>query len=169
MQIKEADLPGIGRKYTVQTAADDLIVIIIHYSGRREIYLMEDPDADEPVYTVNLNDEESRRLGSILMGADFQPVSDKQVDFIAKSFFVGWITVSPQSPLAHKSLKEGQVKNVTGANVIAIRRGDQIIANPGADELLLPHDQIMVIGKRDQIRSLEPLCGQDGCGVDHHD
>ncbi|RJX24610.1 MAG: hypothetical protein C4554_08735 [Dethiobacter sp.] len=56
MQIKETDLPGIGRKYTVHTAEEDLFVIIIHYSGRREIYLMGEPDADEPLYTLNLSD-----------------------------------------------------------------------------------------------------------------
>ncbi len=166
MRIKEADLPGIGRKYTLQTAAGNLVVIIIHYSGKREIYLMEDADADEPIYTVDLSDEESRRVGSILMGADFQPVSDKQVNFISKGFFMEWITVSPQSPLAHKSLKEGKVKNVTGATVIAIKRKDLVIPSPDADELLLPDDQIMVLGKREQIRSLEPLCGIEGCGVD---
>lgn len=165
MNIKEIDLPGIGRKYTVHTAEGDYFVIIIHHSGRREIYLMGDPDADEPLYTLNMNDEESRRVGSILVGADYQPVSDEKMEFMQGNVFIDWVKVSAASPLANKSLKEGNVKTTTGATVISIKRGDQVIGSPDADEVLLPGDLIMVVGKRSNIRSLAPLCGDDSCGT----
>lgn len=163
VNIRETDLPGIGRKYTVHTSEGTLFVIIIHHSGRREIYLMGDADADEPLYTFMMSDEESRRVGSILMGADYQPVSDEKMEFMMGNVFVDWIRVAPESPLANKSLKEGRVKAITGVTIISIKRGETIIPSPDAEEVLLPGDLIMVVGKRSNIRSLAPLCGDDGC------
>lgn len=162
MKIREVDLPGIGRKYTFLSVEGDKFVIIIHHSGRREIYVMADPEDDEPVCTINLNDEEARRVGSIMLGADYQPVSPDRMELVMKSLFVEWFRVTSKSPLANKKIKETRIKDVTGATIIGIQRGDTIIGSPSAEEVLLPDDLLMVIGKREQLRSLDTLCKEQG-------
>ncbi|MEW6459467.1 MAG: potassium transporter TrkA, partial [Bacillota bacterium] len=95
MKIQSVDLPGIGKKYTIRSAEGQVFVIIIHLTGRREIYFLNDPDDDEPVVTLDLNDEEARKVGAILLGADYQPVSEDRMELLMKTLLVEWIKVKP--------------------------------------------------------------------------
>ncbi|MDW7651730.1 MAG: TrkA C-terminal domain-containing protein [Bacillota bacterium] len=162
MLIKEADLPGVGKKYTVNSAEGQTFVIIIHHSGRREIYLMDGPDEDEPLYTLEMSDEEARRVGAILLGADYQPVSSEKMEIVMKKLFIEWVKITEDSQLANQAIKDSRIKETTGATIIGIQRGEEMIVSPKADELLLPDDLLMVVGKREQLRALEPLCKDQG-------
>lgn len=162
MKIKSVDLPGIGKKYTMHSSDGLLFVIIIHHSGRREIYFMADADDDEPILTFELNDEEARNVGAILLGADYQPVSDERAELLVNTIRVEWIEVCTRSPLAHKSIKEAQIRKTTGVTVIGIKRKEEVIGSPDVHEVVLPGDVLMAIGKRDQIKSLKSLCKEQG-------
>lgn len=157
MEVKYTDLPGVGRKYKVNLADGRLLVIVIHHTGRREMYFLADADDDEPLFTLDLNDEEARKVGAILLGADYQPVSDDRVETLLKSIRIEWIPVSPGSGLANEKLKDAQIRTLTGVTVIAIQRGEEMIGSPDINEILRPGDVLMVIGKREQIKSLQQL------------
>ena len=73
MRVEEVDLPGVGRKFTIQTQSGDEIVIVVHHSGRRQMLYYEDSTGDEPVVALDLTDEEARELGAILSGVLFYP------------------------------------------------------------------------------------------------
>ncbi|KUO50191.1 MAG: potassium transporter TrkA [Desulfitibacter sp. BRH_c19] len=158
MQIKSADLPGIGKKYSVTTKDGYLFVIIIHHTGKREIYFMNDDEDDGPILTLDLNDEEARKVGSILLGADYQPVSDEKLEIMRKNILVEWINLCPESKLTNMAIKDAQIRKITGATIIGIQRGDQVIGSPDVNEVLLDGDVLMVIGKKDQVKALEALC-----------
>jgi len=40
-KLKEADLAGIGKKYTFSLNSGDEIVVVVHATGRREIHIMD--------------------------------------------------------------------------------------------------------------------------------
>jgi TrkA domain protein len=161
MRIREADLPGVGRKYSLDLAEGKILSIIIHHSGRREIYLMEDPDEDEPAVIISLNDEEARKIGAIIAGSDYQPITDERMELLVNNLYVEWLKVDPVSPLANSTIRESEIKDTFGVTIIGIQRGKDIIGSPNADEMILPNDLLMVVGRRDQIRSLDDLCGQE--------
>ncbi len=38
MEVKMADLPGVGKKISFQTVEENKIVVIVHHSGKRDLY-----------------------------------------------------------------------------------------------------------------------------------
>jgi len=158
MKIKTGDLPGIGKRYAFETAEGENLVVILHQSGHRELYYFAGSDEDEPDFVLKLNDEEARQLGTLLLGVDYQPVTDDRVELFLKNVRIEWIQVEPDSELANKKIIDARIRTETGATIIGIQRGDVMIGSPDIDEVILPGDTLMVIGNREQTRSVDSLC-----------
>jgi TrkA domain protein len=158
MQVKTSDLPGVGKRYSVETAEGGKIVIILHHHGHREIYHFNDPNEDEPDFNIHLSDEEARQVGTILLGVDYQPVTDDRMELLLKNIRMDWIKVQPESCLANKKIIESQIRTKTGSTIIAIQRGGKMIGSPDVNEVILPGDVLMAIGTRDQTKTLESMC-----------
>ena len=59
------------------------------------------------------------------------------------------------SCFAGKSIQELGIRNHTGANIIGMKKGDSYIFNPSPDVTLSSTDQLFVLGKPDQLRTLK--------------
>jgi K+/H+ antiporter YhaU regulatory subunit KhtT len=59
--ISEVFLPGVGRKFQVETITGDRLVIVIHDDGLRELYHFTRPDLDRPASVLRLSDGEGDR------------------------------------------------------------------------------------------------------------
>ena len=62
--------------------------------------------------------------------------------------------IDQDSSLAGKTLGLSGVKEKTGAIVIAIARGKDLISNPEAEEVILSGDLLIVLGKKEQLQRL---------------
>ena len=158
MKIKTSDLPGIGKRHSFVTAEGDNFVVITHHSGHRELYHFSESIEDEPDFTTKFTDEEARQLGTILLGADYQPVSDDRVEMLLKNIRIEWLNILPDSELANKKIIDSQIRSRTGTTIIGIQRGEKMIGSPDIEEVILPGDILMVIGNREQTKKLESLC-----------
>ncbi len=158
MKIKTSDLPGIGKRYSFETAEGETLVMIFHQNGQRELYHFAGSDEDEPDFTMKLNDEEARQLGTLFLGVDYQPVADDRVELFLKNVRIGWVQVEPESELVNKKIIDTRVRSKTGATIIGIQRGQEIIGSPDIDEVILPGDTLMVIGNREQTKKVDSLC-----------
>ena len=69
-------------------------------------------------------------------------------------FVMERLRMTQYSPLAGKTLVEGQLRDRYGANVVTIERGDNIIDLPEKDELLMPGDLVTVIGTEEQVSKI---------------
>jgi TrkA domain protein len=158
MKIKTGDLPGIGKRYSFTTAEGDTLVLILHQSGVREIYHFRESEEDEPDLTIKMTDEEARQVGTILLGADYQPVTDDHMELLLKSIRIEWLKVTADSELANKKIIDSRIRSKTGATIIAIQRGKQMIGSPDVNEMILTGDVLMVVGNRQQTKNLDSLC-----------
>lgn len=61
------------------------------------------------------------------------------------------VQIRPIDRAAWMSLKDLSLRDRTGAHVLLVERGAHVIHNPHADIPLLPHDKVIIVGKRDQL------------------
>lgn len=158
MDVSETDLPGVGKRFDVEIGSGEAAVVLVHNTGRRELFVRDDPDADAEKL-LDLNDREARVVGSILEGAHFQPrAADLTETTIGDDIMLEWYTLDADSPLVGKSLGEADVRKRTGATVAAIEREGEVVQSPGADFAFQPGDQLIVVGSGENHQSFLDEC-----------
>lgn len=153
MDVREADLPGVGKKFSIRTAEGERLTIIIHNTGAREIYTFR-PGEDFPFHAVRLQDDEARKISAILGGAYFQPAVAESVEMLFEQLAIEWVKLSPTSRLAGHTIRELEIRKRTGASVIAILRVGRMLPNPHPEEALEAGDTLVVAGSREQVDRL---------------
>ncbi|MFN3870690.1 MAG: cation:proton antiporter regulatory subunit [Aquificaceae bacterium] len=158
MEIRETDLPGIGKKYSFRLREGRDLVLVIYHTGRREIYLMEE---DEPSCVFDLTEEEAKELGFLLAGALYQPIKTEKMELVLKEVVMEWVRVEVGSNFINKTIAELQIRRTTGVSVIAIDRKGSIIPSPDPyKEKIELGDILIVVGTRPQINHFLELCGR---------
>jgi CPA2 family monovalent cation:H+ antiporter-2 len=75
---------------------------------------------------------------------DYQMLS--QLRNAEQQFDLQWVRLDQESPIAHKSIGDNEIRKRTGASVVGVVREKQLTPNPDADFVLLPDDLIAIIG-----------------------
>lgn len=158
MKVSISQLPGIGQKITMKTAEKSMLVVVVHHTGKREVYFFDHFDNDEADFVMDLSSEETRELAAQLLGATYQPVDVEKIRMFKKQIIVDYITLKEESIFAYKTIEEADIRNKTGATIIGIVQGDDITAIPETDTTLKPGDVLMSIGKDEQIATLTEFC-----------
>ncbi|KAB1197664.1 MULTISPECIES: cation:proton antiporter regulatory subunit [Haloferax] len=157
MTVYESDLPGVGKKHEVELDDGSRLVIVTHNTGKREVFRRESADSDSE-RLFELSDDLARQVGTLLEGAYFQPVKTTDIEtLLGGNTLLEWVEVGTESDVAGKTLGESDLRQVTGASVIAIERGDEVITSPGGDAVIEAGDMLVVIGPRDACRDFVSL------------
>jgi TrkA domain protein len=145
MNVKESDLPGVGKKFTLETDNREVIVIL-HNTGRREVFTRADPDEDSEK-VLELTDKESRLFASVIEGAYFQPVADDPIEatLTDDENLIEWLTVEEDSPLVGQTLAEADIRSEYGVSVIAVQ-GEETVPNPEPDTVIEEGQTLVLIG-----------------------
>ncbi len=157
--FKQTDLPGIGKRFSLKLSSGQIVAVVIHHSGKREIYVLD--DEGEVECTVTLTDQEAREMGMVLAGAFFQPVSGDKMELLMKQMVMEWVELPKNSPLAGKTLAEADVRKKTGVIVIGAVRNDEMIPAPDPKNFRFKEgDIVIVVGNREQIDHFEKTFGK---------
>jgi TrkA domain protein len=154
--VREEDLPGIGRRYTVKCDDGGVLTIVVHNSGRRDVYLFSGNERDDPV-SVSMHEDEAEVAGSVLSGEYSPPTAMKEIEEVLDNLAIEWITLNPGSPATGRSIQDLHIRSVTGVNVMAIVRDHNVIHAPGDSELLEPGDRLIVAGRRERMPDFQRL------------
>lgn len=156
MELNEVLLPGVGLRYEFTTARGDRVGIVARREGDFELvaYDRRDPDQSRPL--LRLSPEEAGTIAEIL-GAP--RVAERFADLTKEvpGLSAGQIEVDPSSRFVGRPLGDTRARSRTGASIVAIVRGDEVIASPTPAEALQSGDVLIVIGTPEGIAGVDRI------------
>lgn len=156
--IREAALPGVGRKFQIETANGDRLVIVIHDDGTRELYHFTRKDPDRVASVVTLADAEARQIAGIIGGLTYVPKALPSAEIVLDDLLLEWYTIPPGAACIGKTIRDLQVRTVSGASIVSIIEPDRIKRlNPEADTVLNEAATLILAGDRRTITNLKRL------------
>ncbi|MBD0842350.1 cation:proton antiporter regulatory subunit [Streptomyces sp. TRM68416] len=156
MDVNEVLLPGVGLRYEFVNHEGDRIGVVAQRTGDFEVvvYPVDDPDQALPVF--RLTNEEADTLAEIL-GAP--RIAERFADLTREvpGLSAGQVEVLDGSPFAGRVLGDTRARTRTGASIVAVVRGEDVIASPGPGQPLQAGDVLVVIGTRDGIAGVQSI------------
>lgn len=159
MTVYESDLPGVGKKFEIELDEAERLVVVIHNTGKREVFLRKGEEDSKKLF--DLSDRLARQVGSILGGAYFQPVSsDTTETMLGDDSMLEWVKVAEGSEIVGETLETLDFRTETGASVVSIQRGDETKSNPGPETVIQADDTLIILGTREACRNVEDLAAE---------
>jgi TrkA domain protein len=148
VDVERTDLPGIGLRHEFRTARGQQAAVISHHTGRRDVVIYSRNDPDTALATLSLTADEANGLAELLGTA-------RIVERLAQLQKQATGLVTLQIPIAAGSNYDGQLlgdtraRTRTGASIVAVIRGSEVIASPRPDFRFKAGDIVVVVGTQD--------------------
>jgi TrkA domain protein len=156
--ISEAFLPGVGRKFQVETLSGDRLVIVIHDDGVREVYHFERKNMDRAASVIILTDGEARQIAGIVGGLTYIPKALPTAEVVLDDLVLEWFTIEPGAACIGKTVRDMQARTRTGASIVSLIEPNRVKrTNPEADTLLNEGATLILAGDRQGISALKRL------------
>jgi TrkA domain protein len=146
--VSEQTLPGIGRSYALTTCDKSRVTVVIHHSGRRDLYVEGDSAGS---VSVELTDDEARRLGAVLGGAYFKPAVVEEMEAVIGGLLIDWVTLRSDSPGAGRTIADLEVRRRTRITIVAVQRESETLVAPEPTEALMAGDRLVVVGRQEDL------------------
>jgi TrkA domain protein len=156
--ISEAYLPGVGRKFQVETLSGDRLVIVIHDDGTRELYHFTRKNLARAASVLTLTDGEARQIAGIVGGLTYVPKALPTTEVVLEDLVLEWYTVAPGAAAAGRTIRDLQVRTRTGASIVSLIEPNRATrTNPEADTVLNEGATLILAGDRRAIERLKRL------------
>ncbi|CAG7657612.1 cation:proton antiporter regulatory subunit [Paenibacillus allorhizosphaerae] len=166
MNVREIELPGIGKKFEVITKSKDKIVVIIHDDGRRDIYYFDQDNFEEAIANTSFDDAEARQIAAIIGGMTYAPKALETIEMAFDDLVIEWFKVQNGAEAAQQTIGQLNIRQSYEVNVVAIikQKNYKEIHTPGPETLLEEGDTVIVSGQRKQVKMFvkEVLTRRDG-------
>ena len=147
MEVTEVLLPGVGVCYEFLTASGERVGVVAKRDGEFDFvrYERRDPDAAETLLT--LTRDEADMLAEIL-GAP--RIVERFADLTREIPGLASETIELPGGASYdgRPLGDARIRTLTGASVVAVVRGEDVITSPAPTEVLRGGDALVVIGTR---------------------
>jgi TrkA domain protein len=159
MDVKEVLLPGVGLRFEFENRDGDRIGVVARRTGDFEVVVYPKDDPDQAQEVFRLTEDEAEALAQIL-GAP--RIAERFADLTREvpGLRAGQVTIRRGSPFVDRPLGDTRARTRTGASIVAIVRGDEVLASPGPSEVLHADDVLVVIGTDDGIAGVQDIVAQ---------
>jgi TrkA domain protein len=158
-ELRETRLPGVGTKFSFETARGTRVAVIQHVDGGRELYVFARGD-EEPRVVLQLEDDESRQLGAVLGGAYERPKIVEDLEMALGELAIEWVPVPSGSPAIGRSLAECGFRARTGVTIIAILREPEPVTGAQPNDVIQEGDTLVTVGKLGQYGAFRKLLAE---------
>ena len=156
--ISESNLPGIGRKFQIETLSGDRLVIVIHDDGQREVYHFTRKNPDRAASVVTLSDGEARQFAGIVGGLTYVPKALPTTEVVLEDLVLEWFTIEQGAASTGKTIRDLQVRTRTGASIVSLIEPNRVTrTNPEADTVLNEGATLILAGDRRSLARLKHL------------
>ncbi len=158
MDVNEILLPGVGVRYELDTAAGVRVGVVSYRDGRFELvrYQADDPDSSSSLLV--LTSEEADTVAE-LMGAP--RLTERFADLTREipGLASATVDIPSGSEFDGSPLGDTRARTRTGASVVAIVRGADVIASPTPQQVLRGGDALVVVGTDAGIHGVRTIVG----------
>lgn len=147
--VREATLPGIGKKYVMPLRAGGHVAIVVRPDGERQLYHFLHEE-DRPCDVVKVDRDEAQQIANLLGGARVAAPDVDDLQMVLGALEIEWVDVTPSSSLVDRTLGDSALRRRTGASVVAVLRDGRAIPNPDVSQTFRPGDTLLIVGSDEQ-------------------
>lgn len=157
MEVRETKLPGVGLRYEFENRYGERIAVIARRGGEFEVFVCAQPDDPDSARRVfRLTDREAEALAQIL-GAPRMVEGYADLTKEIPGLSAGQVMVVEGSRFDGRPLGDTRARTRTGSSIVAVVRGEEVLASPGPEEVLHGGDVLVVIGTDEGIAAVRQL------------
>ncbi|MFP8952237.1 cation:proton antiporter regulatory subunit [Natrialbaceae archaeon A-arb3/5] len=161
MPITESDLPGVGKKFEIDLDTDECLVVVVHNTGRRDVFLKEERSSDSEKL-FELSNDLAQAVGGIIEGSHFQPVESGSTETtLGDGTLIEWFDVESGAPLEGESIADILEDERISAAVVAVQRGPDVIPASNPEKNLQAGDTVVAVGSNEDLSDFETLLVAD--------
>jgi voltage-gated potassium channel len=155
-----------GLVAAVESDAANLYVVLTARTLNKDVFIVARADSEDSVEKLELAGADrvlspyslgGRLIAQTLLRPDVVDFLETVMYDESLHLFLEDMTVGPGCHLADYSVGEARVREKTGANILGLKRGDDIIISPESATKLQPGDVLVALGTRQQLQSLADL------------
>lgn len=151
-QVEEVeDLLELGANFAIPADLETSIEIVARLLTT---YLI--PRAEIDAFVSELRAGQYQMFRSLRATSDLEDLRQTLTDVEIQT-----LRVDDKSTIAGRALNETDLRNVYGVSVVAVRRGESLIPNPGGDQIVLAGDLLVLLGLAEEIAAVTPLIRGD--------
>ena len=158
MDVHETLLPGVGIRYEFLTASGSRVGLVARRRGQVDVvvYDRDDPDVCTQLMTLTAAEADTvaELLGAPRIAERFADLTREVPGLVAAQ-----LSLDQGSPFVGRTLGDTRLRTLTGASVVALVRGAEVVAAPRPSELLRAGDVLVVMGTDEGIAAARGVLG----------
>ncbi len=159
MDVSETLLPGVGIRYEFMTASGSRVGLVARRGGQVDVVVYDrvDPDTCTQVMTLTAAEADTvaELLGAPRIAERFADLTREVPGLVAAQLSVG-----TGSPFVGRALGDTRLRTWTGASIVALVRGQEVVAAPTPAEVLHVGDVLVVMGTDEGIAAARQVLSQ---------